>query len=229
MAKKLTEEELEQDPFLQSYAKTADFYQEHKNVIIGSAVAVLLAIILAIGYHYYQKSENKEAQRLMSTAEEHYLRGEYELALNGSDQNMTIGFEQVINNYGDTKAGNLARYYAAVSEYNLGNTQQALAYIKNYDVPKGILGVAPISFHAMLLTDLQRHKEAAEIYVKAAEWDKNESTTPYNYLEAAQAFLDAEDSANARKYARLITQEYPNSAEITEANRLLGRLMASSQ
>lgn len=229
MAKKLTEEELQQDPFLQSYAKTAEFYQENKNVIIGSAVAVLLAIVLGIGYHFYQKSQNKEAQRLMSTAEVHYLRGEYDAALNGSDEDLTIGFEQIINNYGGTEAGNLARYYAAVSEYNLGNTEEALSYIKKYEVPQGILGVGPLSFHALILTELGRHKEAAQMYVNAAEWDKNESTTPYNYLEAAHAFFDAEDTAKARKYAQLITQEYPNSAEITEANRLLGRLIASSQ
>ena len=229
MAKNFTEEELEQDPFLQSYAKTTEFYNENKKVIIGSAVAVILAIALAIGYHYYQKSQNKKAQQLMSTAEVHYLRGEYDSALNGSNEDLTIGFEQVINNYGGTEAGNLARYYAAVCEYNLGNTEQALSYIEDYDLPDGILGVGPISFHALVLTELGRHQEAAEIYVNAAEWDKNQSTTPYNYLEAANAYLDAGDTENAQKCAEMVTDNYPNSAQVTEADRLLGRLMASTK
>lgn len=229
MAKKLTEEELQQDPFLQSYAKTAEFYQQNKNVIIGSAVAVILAIALAIGYHYYQKSQNKKAQQLMSTAEIHYLQGEYDSALNGSDQDLTIGFKQVIDNYGGTEAGNLARYYAAVSEYNLGNPEESLSYIEDYEVPDGILGVGPISFHAMLLTELGRHDEAAQMYVNAAEWDENESTTPYNYLEAANAYADAGDTENAKTYARIVTESYPNSQQVAEASRLLGQLMASNK
>lgn len=228
MAKNFTEEELEQDPFLKSYAKTAQFYQENRNVIIGSAVAVILAIALAIGYHYYQKSQNEEAQRLMSTAEVEYLQGNYESALTGSDEDFTIGFEQVINNYGGTEAGNLARYYAAVCEYNLGDTKQALSYIDKYEVPDGILGVGPLSFHAMMLTETGQHQEAAKLYVKAAEWDENESTTPYNYLEAANAFHDAGDIENAQKYAEMITVNYPNSSQVTEANRLLGQLMTAN-
>lgn len=228
MAKNFTEEELEQDPLLKSYAKTAQFYQENRNVIIGSAIAVILAIALAIGYHYYQKSQNREAQQLMGTAEVEFLRGNYESALTGSDEDFTIGFEQVIKNYGGTEAGNLARYYAAVSEYNLGNTKQALLYIKEYEVPEGILGVGPLSFHAMLLTETGQHAKAAKLYVKAAEWDKNESTTPYNYLEAANAFHDAGDNENAQRYAEMIINNYPNSSQVTEANRLLGRLMTAS-
>lgn len=228
MAKNFTEEELEQDPFIKSYAKIQQFYLENKNVIIGSAVAVILVIALAISYHYYQESQNRKAQQLMGTAEEFYLRGDYEQALNGSEEDFTIGFEQIINNYGGTEAGNLAHYYAAVSEYNLGNTEQALTYIKEYDVPDGILGVGPISFHAVLLTESGSHEEAAEKYVQAAEWDKNESTTPYNYLEAANAYNDSGDTENAKKYVQIIVDDYPNSNQIATAQNLLGRLMAAN-
>lgn len=228
MAKNFTEEELEQDPFLNSYARTQQFYQKNKTVIIGSAVAVILAIALAIGYHYYQQSQNEKAQRLMGTAEEFYLRGEFDQALTGSEEDLTIGFEQIIKNYGGTEAGNLARYYAAVSEYNLGNTDQALNYIEDYNIPDGILGVAPLSFHAVLLTETGQHAEAGKKYVQAAEWDENESTTPYNYMEAANAYDDAGNSNDAKKYARMIVDEYPNSSQASAAQGLLGRLMAAN-
>jgi|AntDeeMinimDraft_5_1070356.scaffolds.fasta_scaffold05530_1 predicted negative regulator of RcsB-dependent stress response len=228
MAKEFTEEELEQDPLINSYAKTRDFYIEHKKVIIGSAVVVLLAIALAIGYHYYQKSQNQEAQQLMGMAETFYLQGDYERALTGSEEDFTIGFQQIADNYSRTQAGNLAHYYAAVSEYNLGNTQQALSYMQDYEAPAGILGVAPLSFHGVLLTEVGNHLQAAKIYVKAAEWDENPSTAPYNYLEAAKAFHDSGEMENAKTYARLVIDEYENSSQVAEANKLLGRLMAAN-
>lgn len=224
MAKKFSKEELQQDPLINTYARIQQFYFENKTVIISSAVAVILAIGLAIGYHYYQKSQNKKAQNLMGAAETYFLEGNFQKALHGSQEELTVGFEQIIANYTDTKAGNLARYYAAVSEYKLGNTQKALSYIKQHEVPKGILGVAPLSFHAVLLTETGNYSQAAQTYIKAAEWDKNKSTTPYNYLQAAQAFQEAGDFAKARKYAELIVNDYAASPQATDARKLLGML-----
>lgn len=229
MAKHLTEEELQSDPLLSTYAKIQEFYLSNKNVIIGSAVAVILAISLAIGYHYYQRSQNQKAQQLMGMAESYYLRGDYQQALHGSEENLTRGFEQIIREYGGTEAGNLARYYAAVSAYNLGNTKQALEYINNYEVPEGILGVAPLSFKGVLLTELGNHEEAAATYVKAAEWDVNDATTPYNYLEAARAFHDAGNMQQAEKYARLVAEDYPASSQVAEAKKLIGQLMTANE
>lgn len=226
MAKKLTKEELEQDPLLQSYAKVQQTYLENKNTIIGAAITVILAIGLGFGYYYYSQSQENRAQQLMGFAETYFLSGDYQTALTGSEQDFTVGFEQIINNYSGTKAANLAHYYAAVSEHKLGDTQQALEYMRNFDVPDGIMGVAPLSFKAVLLTETGNHEEAAETYVQAAERDVNDATTPYNYLEAANAFHDAENTEQARTYAQKIVDEYPNSPQVAEAERLLGRLMA---
>lgn len=227
MAKKLTQEELEQDPLLQSYAKVQSFYLQNKNIIIWAGVAVILLIALSFGYYYYSQQQETRAQELMGMAETYYLNGNYESALMGSEEEFTVGFEQIINNYSGTDAANLARYYAAVCEYKLGNTDLALNYINSYEFPDGIMGVAPLSFKGVLLTEMGNHEEAAQTYVEAAELDLNESTTPYNYLEAANAFQDAGNMEQAREYAQLIVDDYPNSAQVAEAQRLLGKTVAS--
>ncbi len=228
MAKKLTKEELENDPLLQSYSRIRKYYEENRNTIIASGIGVILVLGLAIGYYYYSQSQERKAQNLMGLAETYFLQGDYQSALEGSEEDFTVGFEQIINNYSGTDAGNLALYYAAVCEYNLGNTEQALSYIQKYEVPEGIMGVAPLSFNAVLQTELGDHARAAELYVQAAEWDVNESTTPYNYLEAANAFSDAGNNQQARTYAQKVVDEYPNSSEVAKAQRLLGKLMAAS-
>lgn len=228
MAKKLTKEELEQDALLNSYSKIQEFYFEHKTVIISSAVAIILAIGLAIGYHYWQKSQNKEALRLMSDAQTYFRQGQFENALNGSEEDFTVGFVQIINEYGGTKAGNLARYYAAVSAYNLGNIEKALDYIAAYNPPEGILGVASVSFHGTLQMAAGNFEKAAELFIEAAEMDLNESTTPFNYLEAARAYREAGNTEAAVKYAELVLEKYSNSAQAAEAEKLLGLLQAGS-
>ncbi|MDZ7694079.1 MAG: tetratricopeptide repeat protein [Balneolaceae bacterium] len=229
MAKRrMTQEELEQDPFVDSMEKVQVFYEEYKNSVIGGAIALLLIIGGGIGYYYYSQSQERQAQQLMGQAETVFLQGNYQNALKGSDEDFTVGFEQIINNYGGTDAANLARYYAAVCEYNLGNTEAALQYMNEYEVPEGILGVSTLSFKGVLHTELGQHEQAAQTYAQASEWDVNDSTTPYNQLEAANAYHDAGNTAQAREYASNVVNDYPNSPQVPEAKRLLGILTAAS-
>lgn len=224
MSKKRVKEELEHDVLLETFSKAQSFYDRHRNTVIGAAIALIVVVGGAIGYHYYSTGQENQAQQLMGPATQAYLQGNYEQALTGSEADFTVGFEQIINNYGITDAANLARYYAAVSEFKLGNPQKALDYIKDYEIPEGIMGVGPLSFHAVIQTELGNHAEAAKLFVKAAEWDVNDSTTPYNYMEAAQAFNDAGNQAQARKYAQKIVDEYSSSSQVTDAQKLLGML-----
>jgi tetratricopeptide (TPR) repeat protein len=226
MNKKRVKEELEQDILLETFSKAQSFYDQNKSAVIGAAIALVVIIGGSVGWYYYSTAQEQKAQQLMGTATQAYLQGNYEEALRGSEADFTVGFEQIINNYSITDAANLAHYYAAVSEFKLGNPQKALNYIKDYEIPEGIMGVGPISFHGVIHTELGNHAQAAQMYVKAAEWDVNESTTPYNYLEAAKAFNDAGNQAEAQKYAQKIVDEYANSTQVTDAQKLLGMLAA---
>lgn len=222
MSKKRVKEELEQDVLLETFSKAQSFYDRNKNSVIGGAIALLIVIAGSIGYYYYAQSQEAEAQELMGQATQAYLQGNYKEALSGSETNFTVGFRQIINNYSRTDAANLARYYAAVSSFKLGNPQEALKYIQDYEIPEGIMGVGPLSFHAVIHTELGNHAQAAELYVKAAEWDKNDSTTPYNYLKAAYAFFDEGNRDKAQKYAQFVVDNYPNNAQVSDAQKLLG-------
>lgn len=229
MSKKRVKEELEQDVLLETFSKAQSFYDKNKNAVIGAAVALVLIIAGSVGYYYYAEAQESEAQELMGQASQAYLQGNYEKALTGSDADFTVGFEQIVKNYSMTDAANLARYYAAVSSFKIGNLQQALQYIENYEVPEGIMGVGPLSFHAVIHTELGNHAEAAQLYVKAAEWDVNDSTTPYNYLEAANAFYDANNAEKTQQYAQKIVDDYDDSNQVTEAQQLLGMMAVAEK
>ncbi|HEX6982706.1 MAG TPA: tetratricopeptide repeat protein [Balneolaceae bacterium] len=227
MVNKQARQELERDPLLETFSRTQSFYDNNKAAVIGGFIALIVIIGGAVGYYYYSSTQENEAQRLMAHATQDYMRGNYQEALTGSKADFTVGFQQIIANYSGTDAANLARYYAAVAEYNLGNFEQALEYIKEFEVPEGIMGVGPISFHGVLLTAMGNHAQAADIFVKAAEWDQNDSTTPYNYLEAANAFYDAGNQAAAQEYAERVINNYSSSPQVAEAQRLLGMLAAA--
>ena len=228
MNKKLKNEDLEQDLLIEYSSRFMFFYNQNKAAVIGGGVGIVLAIGLTLFYFVYSAQQEQEAQNLLGVAEQSFVQGDFERALYGDDEEFTLGFNQIARNYSRTDAGNLAKYYAAVSEYELGNFEGSLEFIREFSPPRGIMGVAPIAFHATLLTELDRYEEAAEMYIRAAEWDKNDSTTPKNLFEAALAYREAGNTDRAVELLDTILEEYPNSGQVTKAQRLKGRLAPRS-
>jgi len=226
MSKKLSKEDLEQDILIEYSSRFMHFYNQNKAAVLGGGLGIILAVGLVIGYFIYTSQMEQEAQDLLGVAEQSLMQGNFEQALYGDDDEFTLGFVQIARNYSRTDAGNLANYYAAVSEYELGNYEQALGHIENFSPPRGILGVAPISLHAIILLDLERYEDAAETFERAARWDENSSTTPYNLFEAAQAHMEAGNNQRALELIDRIIEEYPNSQQFSRAQRLRGMLTA---
>ncbi len=224
MAKRLTKEQLETDPLLTSYYLFTSFLKRNLTTVIAGSIAVLIIIGGGIFYFFYAQAQEQEAQELLVYTEHAFQQGEYEIALWGDDDMLRTGLIDIINNYGRTNAGNLARYYAAISEAELGSYGEALAYIERFDPPDGILGVGPISFHAVVLANLGEYSRAADIFVKAAEWDINESTTPQNLFNAAQAAMEADELSRATQLVNRILSEYEDSQIADQAKRLEGML-----
>jgi tetratricopeptide (TPR) repeat protein len=224
MSKNFTKEQLETDALVTGYARTVSYVKTHTPTIIGIIVGIVVLVGSVIGYSIYSENQEREAQAFLGYAEQLYIGANYETALNGDDSAMGVGFAAIVNNYGGTSAGNMARYYAAISELEMGNADMALAYMSDFDAPKGILGVNAINFHAVLLANSGDHKQAAAMFKKAADWDKNSSTTPANLLSAAQSALLAGDTTMAGNLADQILNEYDSSPAAANARKIQGQL-----
>src|SRR6186713_285816 len=91
--------------------KAKDFWSQNQKPLL----AVLIAAVVIIGGWYGYKNfivgpKEAEADNALWKAEQYFRQDSLNLALNGDKVNR--GFLYVINNYGSTKAGNLAKYYA---------------------------------------------------------------------------------------------------------------------
>jgi tetratricopeptide (TPR) repeat protein len=227
MSKKLSKEDLEQDLLIEYSSRILHFYNTNKAAVWGGGIAIVLTIGLTIAYVIHSSQQEDTARELLSIAEQEFLQGNYETALDGSEADFTLGFNQIAANYENTTAGNLASYYAAASYFELGDYATALQYIEMYDVPSGVIGVSPISLHASILSELERYEEAASMFERAANWDVNESTTPLNLFSAAEAYREAGMNAEAERTIDTILEEYPNTPVAVRAERLKGLLAAA--
>lgn len=227
MADRLSKDELENDALVTSYAYALNWYRENKNLLFAGIAALILVIGGSIWYVTGAGQQEADAREAISFAEERFLSGDYETALFGSVEQGEPGFTEIISDFGRTTAGNLARYYAAVSYAELEDYTAALDMIREYNVPDGVLGVAPFSLQGMILMQLEMYDEAISVFERAAEWDENESTTPFNLLNAGEAAYAAGNYAKAQELATRIQRQYPNSQEAPRAARLQGMVLAA--
>ena len=67
----------------------------------------------------------------MFKGQQYFASDNYEKALNGDGQGFP-GFLKIANDYGSTKAGNLAQLYAGLSYAKLGKYQEAVTRLEDF-------------------------------------------------------------------------------------------------
>ena len=100
-------------------------------------------------------------------------------ALNGDDNG--AGFLEVIERYGSTPAGNLAKHYAGICYLKEGDLKNAAAYLAKYTPVKGIPGsvvnAQNYGLQGDIAVDEGNYKEAVKFFEKAVEAADNNATT----------------------------------------------------
>jgi TolA-binding protein len=227
MANRLSKEQLENDQLVTSYYLTVTWIKQNQGIVFGGIIAVIALIGGIIWYVTNAAANETKARTAITYAENEFMRGNFENALYGNEENMRPGLVEITSRFPRTTAGNLAFYYAAVSEINLGNYETALEYISNYKPARGVMGVSPISLHGVVLMQLERYSDAIRVFERAANWDVNDSTTPFNLMLAAEAAHAAGNNRKASELVSKIKSEYPESPQMTQAQRLAGKLSVS--
>ena len=106
-----TNKELEVEEIV---SKSEQFIENNSKKIIYGIIAVALVVGAVLGIkHGYLVPQEKKAAAAMFKGEQYFARDSFALALNGNGADYE-GFEAIIDQYGSTDAGNLAKAYAGI-------------------------------------------------------------------------------------------------------------------
>ena len=210
------------------------FYEKNRNLVnyAGGGLLVLIAGLLYFKLFYLPEQETYAANELYH-AQKYFEQDSFRVALNGGimvmspdGQKQMMGFTQIADEYGLTRSGNLAHYYAGISLLRTGQFETAIDHLQKYDGDDEI--VAPIAVGAIGDCHMEMNSpgDAIKFYLKAADKRENSFTTPYFLRKAGFAQeINKEYAAAASTYER-IKKEYPNSAEGREIDRDIARAKA---
>ncbi|RUT70291.1 hypothetical protein D0817_10770 [Flavobacterium cupreum] len=210
-------------------SKTEDWVAKNQKIIIGLVAGIAVA---TIGYLAYQKfieaPKQDEAANEMFVAQQNFQKATdgvasdslYKLALNGSEGK--FGFLKIADEYSGTDAGNLANYYAGMAYLNTGKFDDAIKYLGEFKSEDLILSALAKGAIGDAYSQKNQQKEALDYYVKAAESNKNDFTTPRFLLKAGKTALALGQKEDALKYFTDIKENFDATPEAASVDVLIG-------
>ena len=139
-----TRQELKQDKFAETAAEAVHWTVAHRNSLIGGAVAIVVLVGVALGTFWYRDHRQAEASQKLGDALLTYnapilsepAQGSHMVSFtSAADRSMAAKkqFYAISSEFGSTRAGQLAHYFAALCEVDLGNYSVAEGQLKEVE------------------------------------------------------------------------------------------------
>ena len=203
------------------------FFEENSKIItIIFGAAIVIALILLVTHRFYSLPRETKAMEQMAGAQNYFQKDSFNLALNG-DGNYP-GFLDIIDDYGRTKPGKLARYYTGVSYLHLGKYKEAIQYLEDFSTDDPLLKPVKIGATGDAYAELGNKEKALKLYLEAADVQKNVFTTPVYYLKAGRIYESMGKKDKALEMYRMIKDKYPQSSEGQSIDKYIARITAKS-
>ena len=212
---------LRQENIEQTVSKTDQFFAENKKLLWGILIAVVVVGLAVLGYSkFIYQPACEEAMQQALAAETAFQAGDFQTALEGDGN--ALGFAQLIDDYG-TKAGRSVYMYAGVCALQLGNYEDALAYLKKYNGREPILAARALACEGDAYVGLEDYANAISCYKQAAAKADNVFAAQY-LLKEGVALEKTGDASAALKCYEQIKDKYPQSIEGYDIDKYINRV-----
>ena len=222
--KKKSETELLENPdvLAEKLSNTEQWLEDHKNLVFSVLGVIVVGIGAILFYRYYNANQNNLAQSEMFQAQYWFEADSLNLALNGDGNN--YGFLEIIDNYGSTKAANLAHFYAGVCYLKNGEFDNAIDHLGKFDADDKLVQARAYALIGDAHMEKEEFDNAASAYNKAATHYPNEFFTPQYLMKEALAYEKLENFDMAVASYDKIINKFTKSAEIQNARKHRARI-----
>ncbi|GHT38737.1 hypothetical protein FACS189437_00270 [Bacteroidia bacterium] len=209
-------------------SKTDQFVDKYlKQLLIGVAAVILIVVGIIVFRHYYLLPREKNAEVALFPAQNAYANQQWEQALNGDSIDYT-GFTGVIHDFSGTKSANLAKAYAGLCEYQLGNYDEAAKYLKSYSGKDRLFAAQVTGAIGDCEVNLGNVKEGIGYFRKAAEKANSSLLSPVYLNKEAVALESLGDYKAALEVYTTIKTKYPQSPEAASIDKYIERAKAKA-
>jgi predicted negative regulator of RcsB-dependent stress response len=206
--------------------------ESNPKIVFGIVGALLLVVGGYFGYKYYIDNQDDQAQKEMFQAVRYFEKyidsgsDSLEVALKGDGNN--LGFINIIEDYGMTKAGNLANFYAGAIYMKQGKYKLGRLYLEDFASADLLVQARAYSLIGDSYMEENDFDKAASFYNKAANYEANKYFSPIYMMKEALAYEKLNQNDKAIKIYQKIVDEYWESGEVQNAKKYKARLESNS-
>ncbi len=204
-------------------SKTEHYIEDNQKSLI---IIVLAIVVIVGGYFAYQKiylqPKENEAHAQMFVAEQYFANDSFNLAING-DGNY-LGFIDIVDEFSMTKSANLANYYLGISYLKLGQYEDAIEYLKQFETGDKL--IAPIAYGAIgdAYLELDKKDDALSFYEKAVYESDNDFTAPLFLMKVGFVNELLGEYKDALKAYEEIENNYSESREGRQVEKYIAKV-----
>lgn len=217
---------------LDETASRSEQWVEKNQKIIFTGLIVVAGIILAfLAYNkYIVEPKEKEAADELAFPKKYFEQAQntsvavdslYSLSLNGTDGK--YGLVDIVDNYGGTKAGNLAKYMSGIAFLKTGDYENAIEYLSDFSSEDEMLAAIAKGNIGDAFVEIDQPEDALQYYLEAAKVKDNNFTSPLYLFRAGNIAMELGKYAEAEKYYTTIKDEYAKSEEAKNINIFVQR------
>jgi tetratricopeptide (TPR) repeat protein len=211
----------------QSISKVEAYFNENQK----SITAIIIGLFVIVGGYFayakfYQEPRENEALVEIFPAQRYFESDSLRLAVNGDGLN--LGFVDVADQYSGTKTGNLASYYAGICYLNMGDYQNAIQYLDDFNSSDPILSVIAKGSIGDAFMEIDQPKEALDYYKAAVSGKENSLVVPFYLKKAAVLAENQGEWKDALNYFGRLKSDFSESQYAIEVDKYIARIETKS-
>ena len=218
--KKVTVEDQNLENVQEALNTTSAWIEKNQNKLTWAVTIIVAVVVGVLALNTYViKPKAVEVSNENAKAVTYFMQGDWEKALNGDDAEC-IGFQAIADEYKMYQGGKLAALYAGVCYYQLGQYEDAAAYLSKFSANDLTIEPAALQLLGDAYVQMEEYDKAAKAFEAAAK-SGNDLIAPMSLMKAGKVYLELGNNAAAKKAFETVKAQYPTSAEAQDADKYI--------
>jgi tetratricopeptide (TPR) repeat protein len=164
---------------------------------------------------------SEKAHAALGAISSYLDNGQYQTAIDGVPGRNIQGLRAIVENFGSSPGGELARFQLASSLQALGKYDEALEHYKDFSPPNALLEAGRRAGLGACYEARKEYEDAGAEFEKAAAADAKDPRVPEFIHHAARNYAAAGEKEKAVELWKRLKKSYPATAYGRDAERYI--------
>lgn len=222
--KKLSKKEIKEDKLVTTFYEAKSYYENNQTIIFAVVGAIAVIIFAVLFFTNKTKENNQLASAALVSVVTDYNAGLYLQAIDGKEGTKEIGLLKIVDLYGGTKQGELARIILANAYFYTGQYDKAIEEFDDYSGDDDIMVASAIAGKAGCYEVKGEFEDAANSFLKAANVSNYVPANPDYLLNAGINYIKVKNNGEAKIVLEKLKSDYSASAASKQVDKYLSLL-----